>query len=129
MGQKYLIDSNVLIDYTALRLPKSGSDFVEHLFDTDFFISVVVKIEVLGYETVPHKMIDMEEFVSTATVFPLDNAVTQKTIELRRVHKRLKLGDAIIAATALIHNFTLISRNLSDFKNIIGLSVIDPHQF
>ncbi len=36
MGQKYLIDSNVLIDYTALRLPKSGSDFVEHLFDTDF---------------------------------------------------------------------------------------------
>ncbi len=73
-------------------------------------------------------MIDMEEFVTTAIVFPLDNDVTQKTIELRRIHKKLKLGDAIIAATALIHNFTLISRNLSDFKNIIGLSVIDPHQ-
>ena len=70
----------------------------------------------------------MEEFVTTAIVFPLDNDVTQKTIELRRIHKKLKLGDAIIAATALIHNFTLISRNLSDFKNIIGLSVIDPHQ-
>ncbi len=45
MGKRYLIDSNVIIDYTALRLPEKGSDFVENLFDTDFLISVATKIE------------------------------------------------------------------------------------
>lgn len=121
------MDSNVLIDYIALRLPQTCSDFVENIFDTDFLISVAVKIEVLGYNDVPNKMRTMEEFVDTATVLPLDDIVTHKTIELRRLHKKLKLGDAIIAASALVHNLTLLSRNLADFKNIEGLSVIDPH--
>ena len=39
----------------------------------------------------------------------------------------LKLGDAIIAATALVHNLILISRNTADFINIEGLDIIDPH--
>ena len=121
------MDSNVLIDYIALRLPRTGSDFVENIFNTYFLISVAVKIEVLGYNDVPDKMRTMEEFVDTATVLPLDDIVTHKTIELRRLHKKLKLGDAIIAASALVHNLTLLSRNLADFKNIEGLSVIDPH--
>jgi predicted nucleic acid-binding protein len=116
-----------LIDYTASRLPQSGSDFVEEVFNNDFLTSIVVKIEVLGYNDVPHKIRAMEEFVSTATIYPLNDEVAQKTIELRRFHNKLKLGDAVIAATALIGNFTLISRNLSDFKRIRELEVIDPY--
>jgi len=127
MGQRYLIDSNVLIDYTAERLPQKGSDFVEHIFNTEFLISVVVKIEVLGFADVPTKMKGMEEFLNTATVLPLDDAITLQTIALRRLHKKLKLGDAIIAATALVYDLTLITRNTNDFKNIQGLTVIDPH--
>ncbi len=49
MGERYLIDSNVIIDYSANRLPAKASDFVEKLFNTDFLISVVTKIEVLGF--------------------------------------------------------------------------------
>ncbi len=127
MGQRYLMDTNVLIDYTALRLPQSASDFVENLFDNDFLMSVIAKIELLGYNDLPHKMSVLEEFVETATILPLEEPVIQRTIELRRRYKKLKLGDAIIAATALVHNLTLLSRNISDFKNINGLTVIDPH--
>jgi predicted nucleic acid-binding protein len=53
--------------------------------------------------------------------------VTAKTIHLRRTYKKLKLGDAIIAATALVHGFTLVTRNTKDFKNIEGLEVLDPY--
>ena len=127
MGKRYLIDSNVIIDYTALRLPEKGSDFVENLFDTDFLISVATKIEVLGFNDVPEKLVAMEEFVNSATTLSLDELVTNQTIALRREYKKLKLGDAIIAATALVHNLIVISRNVSDFKNITGLEVIDPH--
>ena len=38
------MDSNVLIDYMALILPQSGSDFVEQLFNDDFLISIIVTI-------------------------------------------------------------------------------------
>lgn len=126
MGQRYLIDSNVLIDYSASRLPRNSSDFVEKIFNSDFLISVVVKIEVLGFADVPAKMKVMEEFIGTATLLSLDDAVTLQTINLRKSHK-LKLGDAIIAATAIVYDLTLITRNTNDFKNIQGLNVIDPH--
>lgn len=32
MGQRFIIDSNVIIDYTASRLPQKGSDFTEQVF-------------------------------------------------------------------------------------------------
>ncbi len=126
MGQRFLIDANVIIDYTSGTLEDEGSAFVEKVFNTGFNISVIVKIEVLGYGNAPDKMQLLEAFLATATLLPLDDSVTQKTIDLRRT-KKLKLGDAIIAATALIHNLTLITRNTADFKNINGLTVINPH--
>jgi predicted nucleic acid-binding protein len=35
----------------------------------------------------------------------------------------------VIAATAIVHGFTLVTRNISDFKNIDGLVCIDLYQF
>lgn len=126
MGQRFLIDTNVIIDYTSGRLNDKGSVFVENIFNTDFNISIVVKIEVLGYNDTPNNMQLLEEFLISAIIFPLDDAVTQKTIELRRI-KKIKLGDAVIAATALVYNLTIITRNTSDFRNIEGLTCINPY--
>ncbi len=78
MGQRFIIDSNVIIDYTAFRLPLKGSDFVEQIFNADFMVSVVIKIEVLGFDDVPNKLLAMEEFVNTATVLPLDDLLLNK---------------------------------------------------
>lgn len=126
MGQRFLIDTNVIIDYISNRLDDKGSAFAENIFNTGFNTSIVVKIEALGYNDAPAKMQLLEEFLATAVIYPLDDAITQKTIELRRI-KKLKLGDAIIAATALVYNLTIITRNTSDFKNIDGLTCIDPY--
>ena len=127
MGQRFLIDTNVIIDYTSNLLPDKGTAFVENIFNTAFNTSVVVKIEVLGYNDAPAKMQLLEEFLAAATVFPLDDAVTQKTIELRRI-KKIKLGDAIIAATAMVYGLIVVSRNVNDFKNIVGLHTVNPHE-
>ena len=56
MGQRFLIDTNVIIDYTSGRLNDKGSVFVENIFNTDFNISIVVKIEVLGYNDANDQM-------------------------------------------------------------------------
>lgn len=58
----------------------------------------------------------------------LDESLTTQAIQLPRQHKKLKLGDAIIAATALIYDLALLTRNTVDFNNIQGLQVIDPHK-
>lgn len=49
MGQKYLIDTNVISHLFADRLPQGGKDFVSSVINTDFLISVAVEIEVLTY--------------------------------------------------------------------------------
>jgi len=55
----------------------------------------------------------------------LEEAIILKAIEIRKIN-RVKLPDAIVAATALVNSQILITRNVSDFKNINGLQVIDP---
>lgn len=70
----------------------------------------------------------VEEFLTGAELFYVDDLVINKTISLRKKHKKLKLGDAIIAATAKVHNFTLLTRNIKDFQNIEGLLCLNSHE-
>lgn len=123
MEQKYLIDTNVLIDAQMNRLPKQGLSFLAKIINDNFTISFITKIEFLGYKEVPKSS---EEFISLASVIGVDDSVIDICISLRKIHK-IKLPDAILAATALIYNLTLITRNISDFKDIKDLKVIDPH--
>ena len=71
---------------------------------------------------------DMEvlnSFISDSVVFELEKDSKVKTVALRKNHK-IKLLDAIIAATAIVNDLTLLTRNVSDFQNISDLSFINP---
>ena len=128
MGPRYLIDSNVIIDYAAGRFSIKSSDFIEEILNQQFLISIIVKIEVLGFDDLPHKITAMEDFIGMAKIIPLDDKVTDTAIRLRRKHKKLKLGDAIIASTAIEYNLILMTLNVADFINISNLNVLNPHQ-
>jgi len=54
----------------------------------------------------------------------IDQEIADKVVEIRK-HHRIKLPDAIIAATAMAGNLVLISRNTDDFKNL-DLKVLNP---
>lgn len=68
----------------------------------------------------------LETFIIDSIVYPLDELIILKAIEIRRMY-RTKLPDAIITAAVLINELILISRNTKDFKNISGLKVINPY--
>lgn len=51
MGKQYLIDSNAVIDYLAGKLPEKGKQFMDSIVDEIPNISVITKIEVLGFKT------------------------------------------------------------------------------
>jgi predicted nucleic acid-binding protein len=55
-----------------------------------------------------------------------NNAVESATIMLRKKHK-IQLPDAIIAATAIVHELILITRNEKDFVKIPNIQIVNPH--
>ncbi|MGN6248483.1 MAG: type II toxin-antitoxin system VapC family toxin, partial [Ginsengibacter sp.] len=69
----------------------------------------------------------INDFISESVVFGLTEDIIQRTISLRK-SKKIKLPDAVIAATALENNLQLLTLNVKDFKNISGLTIIDANK-
>ena len=129
MGQEYLIDTNVLIDFYGGKLPNNAIALINECLSTSFNISVIVKIETLGFSGPSADMQGLKALLSFARILYINDDVADLTIQIRKDIKKIHLGDAIIAATALSNNYTLLSRNTKDFKAIEGLTTIDPYNF
>jgi predicted nucleic acid-binding protein len=119
------MDSNVIIDYLDSKLPASGMSFVSGVVDCVPNISVISQIEVLRYNVPAHANRVLKGFIDFSTIFPLDNNIVPTTIDICKLHK-IKLPDAVIAATAIFHNLTLLTRNVDDFKSIANLKIVNP---
>ena len=133
MGQKigyliflnmYLLDTNAVIYYfkgmqKAVAVFKLLEDANE-----DINLSVITKIELLSFDN-EDELKNIDRLLANSRIFSLDDEIVDKTIEVRKKYK-LKLPDAIIAATAMINNLTLVTHNKKDFKKIRGLKIIDP---
>ncbi len=65
-----------------------------------------------------------EFFLSFANILPLEDAIVEQAIQIKQA-KKMKLPDAIIAATASHYNMELITHNTKDF-NGINIIVCDP---
>ena len=127
MEQGSILDTNVVIYYLEGALSKSGLSAVAQAISGGPKISVISKIELLCWRAPAGSNINkVRSFVSDSIIFDLDNAIVEKTIRLRKGHRKIKLPDAIIAATALHLKFNPVTRNTSDFSSIGGLKIIDP---
>lgn len=125
MELNYLVDTNVIIDFFKGNLPESSQLVLANLINNKIKISVISKIELLGFPNASKKEIALlNEFCEEAKIYQLDDAVISATIQLRQKHK-IRLPDSIIAATALTNNLQLITHNLSDFKGIPNLILLD----
>ena len=123
---QYLIDTNAVIDYLGGKLPSTGMDFMNSVINAVANVSVVTKIEVLGFNAPDEHYQLLANFMDDATILDLTNTVVDVCIDIRKKIKT-KLPDAIIAATALVYDLDLITHNVSDFKYVKGLKVVDPH--
>ena len=123
MGEKYLIDTNVLIDAQMHHLPNIGLDFLTTVINENFIISFITLIEYLGYKSFNKSS---EEFISLADVIYVDKQIIQSCIDIRKNYN-IKLPDAIIASTALVHGLILVTNNEKDFLPIHNLIVLNPY--
>ena len=67
----------------------------------------------------------IEEFIGMSKEFGLTEDIITKTAEIRRSVK-IKLPDAVIATTAMLNDFILLSDNNRDFGKIPHLSYVNP---
>lgn len=122
---EYLIDTNILIYHTkGLQIT---IDFISNLIaQHSFNISILTKIEFLGWDKhTPDGFEKCKRLIELANTYPVDENIANKAIELRR-KINIKLADAVIAATAIMHNLKLATRNTDDFKGIEEIEIIDP---
>ncbi|HKL15102.1 MAG TPA: type II toxin-antitoxin system VapC family toxin [Balneolaceae bacterium] len=125
--KNYLIDTNAIIDFMASRLPETGMSFLSSVINHQTNISVITQIELLGFNGPKEDMALLEDFVDESIVHFLDKPIVQTCIELRKYNK-IRLPDAIIAATAKLKNLDLVTRNTKDFESLEGLEVVNPHK-
>jgi len=98
-----LIDSNIII-YAA----KDEFEYLRPLlFSEEVRISVISKAEILGY----HKLTEgerrfFESVFDVVTLLPVDQNVIDIAVSLKQ-QRKYSLGDALIAATALLYNAEL----------------------
>jgi hypothetical protein len=117
-----LLDSNIVI------LAATGRhDRLLDLFQGgNATVSAVSRIEVLGFSHLtPEDESELEELFDLVTVLPVSEEVVARATLLRR-RRKMSLGDAIIAATALAHGVPLATANIEDFAWIDELEVVDP---
>ena len=88
-------------------------------------LSVISQIELLCWKTDASKEQRVKDFIADSTIFDITPGVISRCVNIRR-NKKVKTPDAIIAATALAHGFTLITNNEKDFNNINSLKIVNP---
>jgi predicted nucleic acid-binding protein len=122
---KYLIDNNAISSFFSGLFTQRGMDFMAEVFDQTPIISVITEIEALSWLNADkNKEEIVKAFVQDATILTLTSEVVDQCVRIRRSRK-VKTPDAIIAATAIVHNLTLITSD-SDFNNIEGLMLVNP---
>ncbi|MBF0415972.1 MAG: type II toxin-antitoxin system VapC family toxin [Magnetococcales bacterium] len=128
MSVPCLMDTNVLIDFLNDYPDAQFRERFLAAFSQGSAVSVVTVIELLGWcKHTEQSRQSATKLLECLDEFPLERRVVAATIELRS-RSVIHLGDAIIAATALTHGLPLMTRNIDDFRNVDGLTLINPFE-
>lgn len=113
---RILVDSDVLVDHLRghERFMAAGDDL---------HVSVITRAELFAGRGTEERRV--RRVLEPMTQLPVDAAIAERAGRLRRTGT-IRLPDALIAATALEHRLTLVTRNARDFEGVKGLKVSPP---
>ncbi len=115
-----ILDSNIFI-YLA-----NGTIDRKLIIDKDIAHASITKIETLGFTRIhANELLLLETLFEESYGLPLTEDIVERAIKLRQA-KNMSLGDSIIAASALEHDYELWTANTEDFEHIDGLKIFNP---
>ena len=135
----FVLDTNVVSELRKVRLGKADANvaaWTQSVDAADLFVSAITIMELeLGILSIEGKDATqgamlrawLEQHVLpefSGRTLPVDTAVAQRCARLHVPDKRGE-RDALIAATALVHGMTVVTRNVADFKPT-GVPILNP---
>ncbi|MBB3594051.1 hypothetical protein FHX08_004454 [Rhizobium sp. BK529] len=138
---KYLLDTNVISELRKVGDGKADPNVTKWVGvqdSSDLFISVITILElergILGIQRQDaaqgfrlRRWMDSRvrpEFAER--ILPIDDAIATRCAQLHVTDRRNE-ADALIAATALVHDLAVVTRNVQDFDGT-NVIIIDPWQ-
>ncbi|MDX7988973.1 type II toxin-antitoxin system VapC family toxin [Xenorhabdus sp. 12] len=135
----YVLDTNVVSELRKIRAGKANPNvtkWAENVDATSLFVSTITIMELeLGVLLIERKdatqgamlRVWLEQHVLpefSERSLSVDTAVAQRCARLH-VPDKCSERDALIAATALVHGMTVVTRNVADFQPT-GVTILNP---
>ncbi len=132
----FLLDTNVV---SELRKPKPHGAvlaWMEQAADSALHLSAVTIGEIqagieITKEQNPEKATELsawlDQLAAAYQVLPMDGRVFRDWARLMHRKSDTLYEDAMIAATARVHDLILVTRNVTDFK-ILGVEILNPFE-
>jgi predicted nucleic acid-binding protein len=132
---RYLVDANVLSEPTRLAPDSKVIDWLRHN-EREIAVDPVILGEVrFGILVLPkgRKRAGLERWFDAGVrrlrclPWEADTGLQWARLlaHLRAIGRAMPIKDSLIAATAIVHSLTVVTRNRSDFE-YAGVSVVDP---
>lgn len=135
----YVLDTHVVSELRKVRAGKADPNVAawsESVDAANLFVSAITVMELeLGVLSIerkdPHQGALLRAWLEqhvlpefSGRTLPVDTAVAQRCARLHIPDKRSE-RDALIAATALVHGMTVVTRNVADFQ-ATGVAILNP---
>ncbi|MBI2398955.1 MAG: type II toxin-antitoxin system VapC family toxin [Xanthomonadales bacterium] len=133
----YLLDTNVVSELRKPRPHGAVTAWLQSVDDAHLYLSTVTLGEIqagieLTREQDEAKAAEIERWLDrvadTFNILPMDGAAFRRWARLMHARSDTLYEDAMIAATALVHGLTVVTRNVGDFKTL-RVGVFNPFEF
>lgn len=130
----YLLDTNVVSELRRTKPHGAVLAWIESVADADLHLSAMTIGEIqAGIEITrdqdPDRAAELEswldEVAASYNVLAADAEVLRQWARLMHRRSDTLIEDAIIAATAIVHRKTVVTRNVRDFA-ALGVETVDP---
>jgi toxin FitB len=135
----FLVDTNIPSELTRERPDAHVASFLQRIEKQSMFLSVMTIGEICkGIAVLPesHKRASLQQWLDldvrswfAGRILPVSEEIAELWGKLaasaRQRGMPLAVVDGVIAATALHHGLTLVTRNLKDFANL-GIGLLNP---
>jgi len=132
----YLLDTNVVSELRRLRPHGAVLQWLERQHDEDLYLSAVTLGEIqAGIEITRTRDQDRADEIeawadavaASWNILPVDAPIYRRWARLMHGRSDQLYEDGLIAATAFVHDLTVVTRNIADFEDF-GVRLLNPFE-